>query len=212
MVSTFLLLGLAADLGLSAAALDAGFLLAGLAEAAALDAGLSAAALVEAGFLLAGLSAAALVEAGLAAALVDLGFSASSSLVFLLAGALAGASSAARFCLKQDQRMRKGHVVSAFYRDVNDLTRWGVLAGGFTLEAGAFAGALVDSGLSAAFEAGFLALVLAGFLTGATGSSFLEGGGFEATREDRLGASAGSVDSVVFLGGILAESLVIVRW
>ena len=72
-----------------------------------------------------------------------------------------------------------------------------------TFEAGAFAGALVDSGLSAAFEAGFLALVLAGFLAGATGSSFLDGGGFEATRVDRLGPSAGSVDSVVFLGGIL---------
>jgi hypothetical protein len=85
MVSTFLLLGLAVDLGLSAAALEAGFLLAGLAEAAALEAGLSAAALV---------------EAGLVAALVDLGlsaFSALSSLAFLLAGALAGASSAGRF-------------------------------------------------------------------------------------------------------------------
>jgi hypothetical protein len=83
MVSTFLLLGLAVDLGLSAAALEAGFLLAGLAEAAALEAGLSA-----------------LVEVGLVAALVDLGlsaFSALSSLAFLLAGALAGASSAGRF-------------------------------------------------------------------------------------------------------------------
>lgn len=98
MVSTFLLLGLAVDLGLSAPALEAGFLLAGLAEAAALEAGLSA--LVEVGFLLAGFSAAALVEAGLAAALVDLGlsaFSPLSSLAFLLAGALAGASSAGRF-------------------------------------------------------------------------------------------------------------------
>lgn len=71
------------------------------------------------------------------------------------------------------------------------------------MEAGAFAGALADSSLSAALEVGFLALVLAGFLAGATGSSFLEGGGFEATRVDRLGASAGSVDSVVFLGGML---------
>ena len=51
-----------------------------------------------------------------------------------------------------------------------------------TLDAGALAGALVDSGLSAVFlsaalEAGAFALVLAGFLAGATGSSFFEGGG-----------------------------------
>jgi uncharacterized membrane protein YdfJ with MMPL/SSD domain len=107
MVPTFLLLGLAVDLGLSAA-LEAGFfeaglaveaaLEAGLSAAAAFEAGLSAAALVEAGFLLAGFSAAAL-DAGLAVDLVDLGLAESSSFVFLLAGALAAVSSSAgRFC------------------------------------------------------------------------------------------------------------------